>query len=441
MRPEGSGSAPGRHRQTRAATAAQATVDSTLATPRAAIPVLQPARDRGNVGWGAIGSGHPAGFSPKFLPVVLIVTAVIVHGSLHPYDFRMIPTGIGPIATLLGSWKQPASSYGDIVANFLLYVPFGFFAALTIGGRPIGRTVVVTLAGLVLCTGIELAQYYDAGRVCNMSDVYLNTFGTAAGALAPLFVSPSRHLPTAQLAAQPVPVLLLIAMLGYHLFPYVPTIDLHKYWHALRPLIVSPHVPPADLWRYTALWLTTSCLIGAISGFGWSRIFVPLSMAAVFAAKIAIHSLIVSPAEAIGATLALALWFATGRHHRLAVLITAAVLCSSIIIGRLEPFEFQTTARAFGWLPFRGFLGGSISVNTMSFLEKFFLYGSLVWLAAEAGLRLWLSALLVALLLFFTSVAEMYLPGRSAETTDAVMVLIIGLLIAPLRRRDEITTN
>ena len=62
------------------------------------------------------------------------------------------------------------------------------------------------------------------------------------------------------------------------------------------------------------------------------------------------------------------------------------------------------------------------------------MYGSLVWLATEVGLSLRLAILLVASFLFVTSVAEIYLPGRSAEITDAVMVLLIGLIMAPLRR-------
>jgi hypothetical protein len=111
------------------------------------------------------------------------------------------------------------------------------------------------------------------------------------------------------------------------------------------------------------------------------------------------------------------------------------VLCISIVVGRLEPFHFAATARPFGWLPFRSFLVGSISIDTVALMEKFFLYGSLVWLAAEALLPLWLSTLGVASLLFATSVAETYLPNRTAEITDTVMAVIIGLLILPFRRR------
>jgi hypothetical protein len=61
---------------------------------------------------------------------------------------------------------------------------------------------------------------------------------------------------------EPSEWLLLGAMLGYHLFPYVPTIDLHKYWRSVRPLIFAPSLSPLILLKYVALWLTTCCLIG-----------------------------------------------------------------------------------------------------------------------------------------------------------------------------------
>jgi VanZ family protein len=372
--------------------------------------------------------------SLKFLTATLAVIGVILHGSLYPYEFQVPPSAVGPVATLLHSWATPPSSYGDLVANLLLYVPFGFFGALVIRAKRGTRLFVMIMAGLLLSVGIELAQFYDAGRVTNMSDVYLNTSGATLGAIAAFLLESKTGYPIlTQVAAHPIPVMLLAAMLGYHLFPYVPTIDAHKYWQSVRPLIISPSLSAQPILRYTALWLTTSWLVGSIIGYTRSRLFLPLFMASVFAGKVLIESLVLSFPEVLGAATAFALWLIIGGSQRGATLLTTAVLCGTIVAGRLEPYHFEQTARAFGWLPFRGFLDGSLRVNTMAFMEKFFLYGSLVWLSTRTGFPLWLATLLVALLLFITSIAELYLPGRSAETTDAIMALMVGLIIAPLR--------
>jgi hypothetical protein len=70
--------------------------------------------------------------SRKFLTATLVVIGVILHGSLYPYEFQVPPSAVGPVATLLHSWATPPSSYGDLVANLLLYVPYGFFGAMAI---------------------------------------------------------------------------------------------------------------------------------------------------------------------------------------------------------------------------------------------------------------------------------------------------------------------
>ena len=69
----------------------------------------------------------------------------------------------------------------------------------------------------------------------------------------------------------------------------------------------------------------------------------------------------------------------------------------------------------------------------MSFLEKGFLYGSLIWLLQKNGVPFFVATLAVAGLLLVTSLMEVHLPGRSAEITDAVMALFIGGVIALVR--------
>jgi VanZ family protein len=89
----------------------------------------------------------------------------------------------------------------------------------------------------------------------------------------------------------------------------------------------------------------------------------------------------------------------------------------------------------FGWIPFRSFMYGSINVDVLSFLEKFFLYGSWTWLLSEAGLSyVRAGCFVLAPTLFATSLAETYLPNRSAEITDAVMAAAISVIFALIAR-------
>jgi len=67
----------------------------------------------------------------------------------------------------------------------LLYTPLDFFAILAIGDRigSLRRIVPVVVTGTALSTLMELAQYYDDGRVASATDLYANVVGTALGAL------------------------------------------------------------------------------------------------------------------------------------------------------------------------------------------------------------------------------------------------------------------
>jgi hypothetical protein len=112
----------------------------------------------------------------------------------------------------------------------------------------------------------------------------------------------------------------------------------------------------------------------------------------------------------------------------------AWAMAALIAVERLLPLHFGP-AHAFGWIPFVSLMHGSIAVNTQSFLEKFFLYGATLWALIESGLDLWPATALLALGLFATSLAEIVMPGRSAEITDATMAFALALLYRALERR------
>lgn len=366
-----------------------------------------------------------------------IIVAVIGYGSLYPFTFRQPAGGAGPLRNLLESWADTPHR-GDFVANVFLYLPLGFFGRLACSGRgrALPRVMLVTLAGGVLSVTVELAQYYLAERVSAADDVYANLLGTMLGAIAGNVIgSYLLLLPFRRVAAARIPCLLLLLWLGYRLYPYVPTIDLHKYWQAVRPVILYPRPSGYDLFRYSAMWLAIGSLIEELGGprRGW-LLFLPF-IVGVLAAKVVIVGKALSAAEIAGAASAVAAWvllalIAGGRIRVTAITLLFAV---SVVAERLAPFQFTHHAREFGWIPFHSLLYGSLELNAVSFLEKTFLYGALIWLLHRTGLRLAASTGLVATTLFFTSWAEIYLPDRSAEVTDALMALLIGAIIVVVK--------
>ena len=352
---------------------------------------------------------------------------VIVYGSLYPFAFQS-RTG-SPLRALAATYPL-RDSRGDFVANILLYLPFGFFAMQALRRRAAVLQVAgVTFAGMLLSTGMELLQFYVPGRETSLADICSNTIGSFLGAAAGVLL----HQRFGADLLQPIrrhqsSALILVCWLGYRLFPYLPVIDLHKYWHAVRPLLVAPVLPPLNLCRHTVIWLVLALVLDELFDTAWNILF-PLSVALLLCARIVIEDAILSPAEVLGAAIAVLCWFGFLARLPIRKSVVFVLFVILVIVQALEPFQFSSSARPFTWVPFQGFLHGSIALNVQSFLEKSFLYGSLIWLAMRAGLSWKIAVPMCAALVFALRLLQVYIPGRSAEFTDVIILLMIGGVI------------
>ena len=365
---------------------------------------------------------------------------MIAYGSLYPFNFSVPVAGPGPVHALLATWANRPGR-GDFLSNVLLYTPFGFFGALTFTDRmrPVTRFLAIVLLGATLSIIMELTQYYDVGRDTQAVDVYANVLGTTVGALAGAIIGEPRHWDLiSAIAVQRIPALLVLAWAAYRLYPFVPTIDLHKYWNTVKPLIFSPSLSGYNLFRHTAIWLTIFTLLSKIAA-EQRLLIVPLFAFVVLFSKILIISASLSVAEVAGAVVAYLMWLVFYHNRRTYVVMALVLFAAMVIAQRLEPFQFADHQVPFGWIPFRSFMYGSIDVDVLSFLEKFFLYGSSIWLLTEAGISNRSATGIIACTLFATSIAETYLPHRSAEITDAVMALAIGSIFALVNQHDQTT--
>jgi VanZ family protein len=374
----------------------------------------------------------------QYAVITAAMAGVIIYGSLFPFAFHARPDRESALRALLSTWHSWAGR-GDSIANILLYVPFGFFAVQALH-RPLSRargslvklalvTVgLVTLAGLALSTSIELAQFYDAGRDSSMSDMYTNTMGTFLGAAAGAMFLHGLRLPLiGRMERRPFAALLLACWLGSQLYPYVPVIDLQKYKTAVAPLIHSPALLLLDLYRYSVTWLAVAVLLevlfGAIRGRMALRVLVP----AVLGARVLIADAVLSPAEVLGGGIAVTLWMVWLWKFRARAIAIAGLFTSLVVLEALAPFHFSAVARPFGWIPFLGFMQAPADTGIRVFLEKTFTYGSLIWLMVRCACGWSAATLFGFLLVLCLRFGQVYLPGRSAESTDAIMLLMLAV--------------
>jgi hypothetical protein len=236
-----------------------------------------------------------------------------------------------------------------------------------------------------------------------------------------------------ELGAHPTASLLLVMFFGYRLYPYVPMIDMHKYWHAVQPILRTPSLPPDELARFVIIWLFIAVIIHSLYGFRRFLLLFPLLCAGEFLGRVLIIDATLKLTDVVGAGVAYLLWAALLHRMPGRIMLVTTAFVGMIIALRLQPFQFNATPRAFGWVPFASFMHGSIGVAMQAFCEKFYQYGGMIWLLRRTGVPLPIGTALTAVMLFATSYAECWLPGRSAEITDAVMALVVGGAFALLR--------
>jgi VanZ family protein len=353
----------------------------------------------------------------------------IVYGSLFPFAFHPHADAGGPVAYLLSTWREWDSRV-DLLSNILLYIPFGFFAFHSLQMR---RYSVLTWFGVILLGStlsacMELAQYFDEGRVTSMGDVYANAIGTAIGATAAWLTGAGMAWPFAQeLARCRQEALLLVLFLGYRLYPYVPSPTRQQAALAVRSLMNHPVPTMSDLVRFTIIWLLITALVDRIYGTRrWVYLF-PMLAAAEFAGRVVIFDATATVADLAGAGLAFVAWGGLLRWLPGRFAILSALFACLLAFLRLQPFIFSQMARvSFGWIPFWSMMNGSVSVAIQALFEKSYQYGGLIWLLGRAGAPLPASTAATAILLFGTSLLEVFLPDRSAEITDAVIALMMG---------------
>jgi glycopeptide antibiotics resistance protein len=356
--------------------------------------------------------------------------AMIAYGSLYPFAFHEVPDGIGPIRTLISRWNKPPGQ-GDFISNILLYMPLGFSGSISVGRRAsLAQMGTAILLGAGLSLSMEIAQYWDMGRDTEATDFYANTIGTMLGAFAGWFLGQDFEWPLKrELSANKVPALLLMAWLGYRLYPYVPMISLHKYTGALTAIFLRPDLTSYGVFRQTAVWLAIRAMLERIGGPALgARLFWRFA-ALIFFSSVLIISTWISLSQIVGLILAGIVWATLAPWRGVPVMAASVAMTLYLPVFRLAPFNFADEPNVYGWVPFFSFMQGSIDNDVQAFFEKSFLYGGTIWLLVEAGLALRPATWLVAGLLLAASFADIYVPGRSAEVTDAVLAGTFGLFI------------
>ena len=375
----------------------------------------------------------------------LLVPLAIAYGSLYPFDFSQ--TGPGFVAQAWRESRFLRPPRGDLVANLLLYLPIGLLVAAKCSKRNhIVALLLAASAGGLLSVVIETLQWLEPSRVSSLTDVVLNVAGAVGGALfgrAYLSIGATWAVPGLQSSKPPlVPLLVVCVWLLYRCAPYVPTIDLQKYKEALRPLRAFVDVDALAVLRYAAGWLVVLYALRLIAQARWNRQAAVLLVAATLLAQVVIVDRVVSPSEILALGLVvLAVPAARGLRVRGQTVSLVVLSVLVLLLDGLAPYSLVETPSGFSWLPFGVSLSSGADSNLTVLVEKTFRYGTLLWLLERAGMTPRAATLVVLVLVSGVEVLQLWLPGRYAEITDPLLVLLFGVLLGSLRQKNAVNAR
>lgn len=377
--------------------------------------------------------------NPVTAKKLLFLFAVIVsYGSIYPANFQMPAADMSVVMQQFLQTCCVSTHAGDILANVLLFIPFGFLGMLAVADSAKSTRLVlfhVFFWGVLLALVLQLVQIYLPSRNQNLQDVAWNFLGIIGGAFAGNI---ARHYVSQSSSGSRqivlIPWILISAWLAYRLIPFVPALDFQGIKDSIKPLFLYAELIPKNIFHDTVAWCLIAYFLRYCHRFIRFDVYLLFLILITFFLEIIIVSNTLSASNLMGAGLAIVLWWGVFGRLVKCELILAGILFVMLVYAGLEPFTARTEAIAFNWLPFKGFLGGSMYINAQSICEKSFLYGSLVYMLWRGGFSPVLSTVVAVLGIFIIEYSQTYFVGNHVpEITDPILVVLTALMLFSLK--------
>jgi VanZ family protein len=379
--------------------------------------------------------------------LLAVTVGLIVYGSLYPWKFASKALPANPLIFLLHAWPATFDRFllADCLINVFLYAPLGMLAffALSQHCRKANAIAATLTLGFMLSACIELLQLFVKGRVTSALDLTCNTAGTAAGMVTGMFLQALLRRLVRMVGRSPFrrisgPVLLVFGWLAYQGFPFYPAISRTQLRFKLARLASPGPLSLLDVVLICAEWLAIASVFESIVGPRRARNIVPLIWLLV-PARLLIEERTFSWAELAGTIFGCMLWQLLPLDRGGRIRLAAGVLIAALVWNGMAPFHFSSSAAKFSWIPFSGFLESEALPGMIVFLRKSFWYGSAVWLLRQAGMKLAYAVAAFAMLLAAIEAVQVYLPGRTAEVSDPLLAILLGVCLWLADRRPHIT--
>jgi VanZ family protein len=359
------------------------------------------------------------------LALLIAIIFFLIYGSLYPWDFRPPQTPVLDILLQSAGITLNRYTIRDIIVNIAIYAPLGL-VGVSVFRRSRFRFLWPVLLGGALSFSIECIQAWTPARDPSLVDFACNVIGTAVGVIAAGLLRVTVLLPSAArpetARSQRSAVTALGLWVAAMAFPFFPVLGRTALYEKIRAIYHTPFALVTTA-SFAAMWFAA----GRIGLKAWPHAprWWLFAAALLTGGQLFITGRLPLPAEMAGAIIGTIAFICVGTRS-FAAAFAAWIFLATILLRGLAPFHPSPTPQDFSWIPFRASLESDWQQAITTLLDKAFWYFAAVWLVHDSGVRLRTSAMGVAQLLAAIEIAQIWLPGRSAEITDPLLALAAG---------------
>ncbi|OGL47113.1 MAG: hypothetical protein A2W05_06765 [Candidatus Schekmanbacteria bacterium RBG_16_38_10] len=378
---------------------------------------------------------------------LVLFTLLLIYGTLYPFSgWRWTDDSID---SLILRWPQYISR-NDMLTNFIVYVPLGFFAVRLLSEYlcPITIILITTITGVAFSFTLEFLQAFLPNRVTSILDILLNVSGTFAGAVFSVIIGSRTSIGRKLLILRDNMFLqgylsnLGLIILGLwalsQLSPLVPSFDIGNLRYGLKPLWHTLNNPDLLNIYEMAIYALNIVGLGLLittlirPNHSVMKIF-PLFVIVVILLKIPVVSRQISLEAVLGVIGGLSL-ISFMRHFKRPFLIVSAT--ASFIIGFIinelyQKSDFYTQTHIFNWMPF---LGQMSNINGLAdIVSDIWPFMALAYLAllaypSQKFCVAILGGLILSILVFILEWMQQSIPDRYPDITDLFLAMFGWIL-------------
>lgn len=357
---------------------------------------------------------------------LVLVGFLIGYGSLHPFEFA--EPASGALARLFQDWTL-VRSRGDMLGNVALFVPWGFAGMLVIASREQvkGAVAVTALTGILLALGCQVAQLWVPSRVSELSDVFWNVLGLAAGMFLGSRALMRRKLGAATEAGSFAAAYLLGAWLLAFWLPLVPSLDLQLLKTNLKDLMSAHAFSLGEFMVGLPMAMMSGYLLSRIWGLRASLIWLLPLLGLAAVGKLFVHGARIDASVLLGFVAGTIAWWGCARvAPQLRTVIVGITLLLAYTLQGLSPFDLRAAPAAFVWSPLTAMLTGSMLANAQALANSLVVFVSLLFLVQVAGGRPAAASVGLAVWVAIVEMTQTIVVSRTGDITQPLMVLLLG---------------